>query len=172
MEKKKKIIYIKDLENNSIESFTVTDKFVDFEEKGGPCDYCKIKEYCDNEKRYKIYCLEEGAEKYPRQVSNDPGEMYSCPCEYFSGYDTCIDKKFKRNVNKGTLLKKNTSQVYGDESEKLQEYLDLGFILLPNDIIENFCKKTCLHWNGENFLCMKELSCPFYEFLNNCFDVS
>lgn len=172
MEKKKKIIYIRNLENNNLESFTVTDRFVDSEEKEGPCYYCKIKEYCDHKEKYEIYSLEEGAEKYPRKMLNDPGSTYSFPCEYFSGYDTCIDRKFKRKIDKGVLLKKNNNQVYGDESEKLQGYLDLEFILLPNDIIENFCKKTCPHWNGENFLCMKELYCPFYEFLNNCFDVS
>ena len=68
-----------------------------------------------------------------------------------------------------SFLVKNFDANYGDEDDLAGES-DGILSLSPADLINTFCKKVCPGYK-EDLICMKDLGCPFHDFMNECYKI-
>jgi hypothetical protein len=68
-----------------------------------------------------------------------------------------------------SFLVKSFDANYGDEDDLAGES-DGIISLSPAELINTFCKKVCPGYK-ENLLCMKDLGCPFHDFMNECYKI-
>lgn len=165
----KQLFIIKEKETGKI--FKVYTKKFEVPDEEDLCTNCGMMKYCANktpgaQDKYEVYDYNPD-DNYPRIVVSI--EL----CEQYNDWDSCF-KVYRTTECKKLefpLVKILQDDLYGDEKGKVNSWYEVGHVLLPNDIIENFCKKTCPMWNGKDFKCMKQIGCPFKDFLIECYNI-
>lgn len=126
----------------------------------GNCYNCLLTEKC-NRDNSEIY-FSKDKDKYFIKI---PDNYFLC--ETLEGFKDLSNYK-EIPVPKNFLVKKLNADYGDDESDIL---CDEGFVFLsPSQLIETFCKKVCPGYK-ENLLCMRDLGCPFYDFMNDCYKI-
>lgn len=78
-------------------------------------------------------------------------------------------KSYEKTEIPENFLVKSFDANYGDEDDLAGES-DGIISLSPAELINTFCKKVCPGYK-ENLLCMRDLGCPFHDFMNECYKI-
>ena len=67
------------------------------------------------------------------------------------------------------FIVKNLDADYGDEDD-LSRSSEGIISLTPMELMNTFCKKICPGYK-EDITCIKDLGCPFHDFMNECYKI-